>query len=178
MNKGRAASFSIIHHLPDVPKDTFNRKTLIKKETMEVKPEIGIGELTFGMKRAQVEKILGKPDIEKTDQDHENKLILVFNSTKFRLTYYKNEDNRLGYIETSNPEISFNGIPILGTPIDIAENEVFGEFIEEWTLEEYHTFSTHFNERYWLTLHSEFEVVTQLELGVPFENDEAYKWPS
>jgi len=50
--------------------------------------------------------------------------------------------------------------------------------MDEWELEEYHSFSTHFNDKYWLTLHSEFESVTNLELGVPFENDEDYKWPN
>jgi len=79
---------------------------------MELKPEIGIGNLKFGMKITEVENILGKPDIERIDKDNENRLILVFNNQKLRLTFYESENRRLGYIETSNPNLTFNGIKI------------------------------------------------------------------
>ncbi|PKG42623.1 hypothetical protein [Psychroflexus sp. MES1-P1E] len=145
---------------------------------MELKPEIGIGNLKFGMKRTEVENILGKPDAERIDKDNENRLILVFNNEKLRLTFYESENKRLGYIETSNSNLTFNGIKILNTNIDFAKKDILGQIMKEWELEEYHSFSTHFNDKYWLTLHSEFETVTNLELGVPFENDEDYKWPN
>ena len=35
---------------------------------MEIKPEIGIGDLKFGMKLSDVKKILGKPDSEKAEK--------------------------------------------------------------------------------------------------------------
>ncbi|MFD0992561.1 hypothetical protein [Tenacibaculum geojense] len=130
------------------------------------------------MKRTEVENILGKPDIERIDKDNENCLILVFNNQKLRLTFYECENSRLGYIETSNPNLTFDGIKILNTNIDFAKTDIFGEMMDEWELEEYHSFSTHFNDKYWLTLNSEFESVTNLELGVPFENEEDYKWPN
>ena len=54
----------------------------------------------------------------------------------------------------------------------------FENVIKEWEIEDYHSFTAHFNEKLWLTLHSEFEQVTQLELGVPFKNENEYNWPT
>ena len=46
---------------------------------MEIKPEIGIGKLKFGMKQAEVKKILGNPDSEKPDKEDENRILLTYN---------------------------------------------------------------------------------------------------
>lgn len=144
---------------------------------MKIKPEIGIGSLKFEMKRTEVEDILGKPDTERVDNEKDGCLILVFNDQKMRLTFYEREHQRLGYIESSNPKLNFNDNKILNANIDFVKEDIFGELSTVWELEEYHSFSTHFNDKYWLTLHSEYELVTNLELGVPFENEEDFKWP-
>ena len=144
---------------------------------MEIKPEIGIGELKFGMKPSDVKNLLGNPDYEKVEQDDENKLNLVYNTERLRLTFYESENNRLGYIITSNSNLTFNGIKIINSKIDYVKNEVFKIIIKKWEIEDYHSFISHFEEKYWLTLHSEFETVTNFEIGVPFGSDEDYKWP-
>ena len=144
---------------------------------MEIKPEIGIGELKFGMKKAEVKKILGNPDSEKTDKEDENRIQLVYNKHRIRLTFYTDENNRLGYILTSNPNLSYNGNSIINENIDFIKNEVFKKIINNWEIDDYPSFTAHFNEKYWLNLDTEFETVTSFELGVPFENDDEYKWP-
>jgi len=144
---------------------------------MEIKPEIGIGDLKFGMKLTDVKKILGNPDRERAEKDDEHRIIVVFNKHRLRLTFYENENNRLGYIITSNPNLTYNGNKIINSNIDFIKNEVFRNIISEWEIEDYESFISHFEEKYWLTLHSEFETVTTFELGVPFKNEEEYKWP-
>ena len=144
---------------------------------MEIKPEIGIGELKFGMKLADVEKILGKADSVAPEKDDEHRIIAVYNKQRLRLTFYENEDNKLGYIITSNANLTYKGNNIINSNIDFIKNEVFQKIITQWEIENYDSFISHFEEKYWLTLHSEFETVTTFEIGVPFVNDEEYKWP-
>jgi hypothetical protein len=144
---------------------------------MEIKPEIGIGELKFGIKLADVEKILGKADSVEPEKDDEHRIIVVYNKQRLRLTFYENENNKLGYIISSNPNLNYNGINIINSNIDFIKNEVFNKIISNWEIEDYDSFISHFEEKYWLTLHSEFETVTTLELGVPYKNEEEYNWP-
>ena len=144
---------------------------------MEIKPEIGIGDLKFGMKLSDVKKILGKPDSEKAEKNDEHRIIVIYNKQRLRLTFYENENNRLGYIITSNPNLNYIGINIINSNIDFIKNEVFKNIISDWEIEDFDSFISHFEEKYWLTLHSEFETITTFELGVPYKNEEEYKWP-
>ncbi len=143
---------------------------------MELVPEIGIGRLKFGISRSEAERILGKPDIERFDGDDSNRKILVFNNESIRLTFYVDENMRLGYIESSNPTLTFKTRRIIGESIDIVKINVLEIENKDWEIENFHSFDTHFFEPTWLTLHSEYEKVTNVELGVPIVDD-AYKWP-
>ena len=144
---------------------------------MEIKPEIGIGELKFGMKLSDVINILGNPDSEKAEKDTEHRIIVVFNKHRLRLTFYENENNRLGYIISSNTNLTYKGVEIMNSNIEFIKNEVFNDIISEWEIEDFGSFISHFEEKYWITLHSEFETVTTFEIGVPYKNEEEYKWP-
>ncbi len=145
---------------------------------MEVKLGFGLEEIEFGMKLPQVEVLLGNFDEQLIDEDDSNKLIYVFNEKKISLSFYKDAESRLGYIETSNPSITFGGIQIFDKNIDFVKKEVFGKRIESWESDKLFSFTSHFNEEYWISLLSEYEKVTKLELGVPFlDNGKDYKWP-
>lgn len=48
---------------------------------------------------------------------------------------------------------------------------------ESWEKEEYDSFNIYFLESDWLTLNVEYERVTDIELGVPFKNEDEYDWP-
>ncbi|MEQ9089799.1 MAG: hypothetical protein RIE52_01845 [Balneola sp.] len=144
---------------------------------MEVKLGVGIGELRFGIELSEAEDLLGSFDEHKIDGDDNNRLVYVFNEKKIRLTFYKSEKNRLGYIETSNPSVSFKGIQILEKNIEFIKKEVLGEHIKDWIIDEYFSFKSHFNDEFYFSLHEEYRKVTNIELGVPFKDDEEYNWP-
>jgi len=145
---------------------------------MNVKPEIGIGKLIFGFKESEVKDIYGNPDEIKKDTESENRIIWVYNKEKIRLTFYESEDRRLGYIETSNRNLSLNDFLIIDSNIEFVKNKFAEKIVNGWKKEEYHSFTTYFNEIFWITLHVEYEEVTNLEIGVPFINDDEYKWPN
>ena len=145
---------------------------------MELKLKIGIGELKFGMSQSECIQILGQPNRTILDEDDENELILQFNLYKTRLTFYKNENGKLGYIRTANPDLRFKGKLIINESISVLKNNVFLKECYDFEREDLESFYTHFNEENWLTLHEEYGEVTDIELGVPFKkNNEDYNWP-
>lgn len=144
---------------------------------MELKPQIGIDNIKFGLTQNEVIEILGSPDRTKVDQEDEEQLLFEFFKLKLRLTFYLSEGGKLGYIRTSNPNLIFDGKRIIGTKIEFAKKEIFGETIKDWEIEEYDFFITHSNDQFWLTLDEEYGTVTNVELGVTFDNEDEYNWP-
>ena len=144
---------------------------------MLLKPKIGIDNIKFGMTLTNITEILGEPDRKKIDDDDDNSLLWEFNALKIRLTFYKNEDGRFGYLRTMNPNLVFNEHKIIRSKIEFVKKEIFGKIVSEWEIDEYDFFTTHFNEEYWLTLHEEYGVVSKIEMGTPFKNHEEYYWP-
>jgi len=145
---------------------------------MELKPKIGIDNLKFGMSQTDIISILGEPDKKQIDEDDTHGLICDYYMLKLRLTFYLNENGRLGYIRTANEGLIYDGQKILYSQIEIAKSEIFGNIISEWLIDQYQFFSTHFNEEYWLTLNEDYGEVNGVELGVPFKNAEEYDWPT
>lgn len=143
---------------------------------MEIKPKVGVDDLRFGMTRTEVISILGEPDRSFTDGDDENELQLEWNDIKLRLTFYQNHNDRFGYLRTKNQNLTFEGKKILEESFEIVRTEVFGNVIEKWECDDYGTFLTYFNDKYWLTCQVEYGIVSNVEMGVPFKNEEEYEW--
>ena len=47
---------------------------------------------------------------------------------------------------------------------------------DEWDVESHQFFDSYFCERLWLVLNVEYGEVTDVEIGVPFKNEEQYDW--
>lgn len=123
-------------------------------------PKKGIDQLLFGMKKNQVVAILGKPN--KQFKDDDNNVIYLYNNQKLRLTFYEDENFRLGYIITSNPEITLLNKKIIGKNI----TEIITDLpFKNWETEEYDSTINHFNESNWLTFQSEFDTIIRVEIG-------------
>ena len=144
---------------------------------MEIKLEIGIDNIKFGMKKSEVEQILGQPDRVRIEEDDDNKMMLDYNALNLRLSFYPKEEDKLAYIECSNKNLTFKEKRIIDSNVDVVKKMMFGDEISDWEVSEYRSFTAHFNEKFWFTLQSDYEKVTEIELGVPFENKETYKWP-
>ncbi len=143
---------------------------------MELYLKRGIENLKFGMTDFQCREILGMPDREVVDSDNEDINIIEYFDLKLRLSFYLDENNRFGYLRCANPELSFSGHKLIDAKIQFVKDVIFGEEEMNWEIEEYDFFHTHFNKKNWLTLHVEYGVVTEVELGVPLINDN-HVWP-
>ena len=140
-------------------------------------PGIGIGQLKFGTLESECIAILGPFDRVIEDAENYDEHILEFQRWKIRLSFYKHEGNRLGYIRCANPALIYKEQSFIGWPIEKAKMELFGQLEGEWEVEQYSYFSTHMKESHWLVLHEEYGVVEEIEIGVPFLDDDNYKWP-
>jgi len=143
---------------------------------MQLKLAFGIDELKFGITKDAAFSLLGNPDKIQIDEDSIDEIICDWNSHKLRLTFYKIEDFRLGYIRLKNENLTYRNLKIIGQPLKSVLENVF-KGLETWKIEEYTFFSTYFNEEFWLTLHSDYGIVEELEIGVPFKNESEYDWP-
>ncbi len=142
---------------------------------MQLKPGKGIGELSFGMLPATVIAKLGQPDRIFVADDEEDEFIYQYNELRMMLTFYKHENERLGYIRSSNPAITYNGELLMDQPVKaVLDGPMKG--IKNWQAEKYDFFDTYLNEKNWLVLNVEYERISDLELGVPLDADDVYVW--
>lgn len=142
---------------------------------MQLKPGKGIGELTFGMMPATVVEMLGEPDKIFVADDEEDEFIYQYNELRLMLTFYKHENDRLGYIRSSNPAVTYYGAPMIDQPVaQILQGPM--KSIKNWQVEKYDFFDTYLNEKSWIVLNVEYERITDVEIGVPLGDDDVYVW--
>ena len=141
---------------------------------MEIRPKFGIAQLLFGMKEKDVIAVIGEPDRKFEDED--SNVIYVYNLLKLRLTFYEDENFRLGYITTSNPQSTVLGIKILGRNINEVTNQLTEKGIKEWETEEFDISTNYFNERNWLILEEEFNEVVKVEIGAIINDKDEFEW--
>ena len=142
---------------------------------MELKPRIGIDRLKFGMSQAEIQGIIGEPDKSFINQDDSNQIIWEYNRNRIRLTFYADEKNRFGYFRCRSNDLTFQGKKLIDMDINQAMNGLGNT--DKFQVEEYGFFRTYFDESDWLTLNEEYGLVSEVEMGVPFKNDDDYDWP-
>ena len=142
---------------------------------MEIKLKYGIDNLLFGMKEQDVTKILGKPDSSYKDED-EN-VIFVYNSRKLRLTFYKEEDFRLGYMTTSNPIIKLFNTTLIGKNWSEIYPVLEKNKIKSFESDTAEGIVSYFNEENWLFFHVDYNEIVKIELGAVFkEKEDDFDW--
>nr|WP_315139859.1 hypothetical protein [uncultured Flavobacterium sp.] len=141
---------------------------------MKINLKSGIEQLLFGMKQNDVTAIYGKPDRNYKDED--DNVILVYNKLKMRLTFYQEEDLRLGYIVASSPKLELFGNLIIDKPIASVKKELAAKGITKFTQEEFDTFENYFNEENWFILQTEFEEVVKFEIGAIINQKDEFDW--
>ena len=142
---------------------------------MEIKLKYGIDNLLFGMKEQDVTKILGKPDSSYKDED-EN-VVFVYNSRKLRLTFYKEEDYRLGYMTTSNPIIKLFTTTLIGKNWSEVYPILEKNKIKSFESDTAEGIVSYFNEENWLFFHVDYNEIVKIELGAVFkEKEDDFDW--
>lgn len=138
---------------------------------MIIIPKNGIDKLVFGMKQNDVLSIYGKPDKQFKDEDQN--VIFIYNDLQLQMSFYEEEDFKLGYIISSNPGLTIFDNNIIGKTIETLKSELLT--FKTWEKENFDLAENYFNEENWLILVSEFNKIVKVELGCIIKNDE-FDW--
>ena len=141
---------------------------------MKINPKNGIDKLLFGMKQNDVTAIYGKPNRNYKDED--DNVIFAYNALKMRLTFYKDEEFKLGYIVASSPELELFGNKVIGRNINEIKKELGLKGLTKFTQEEFDTFENYFNEDNWIILQTEFDEVVKFEIGAIINSKDEFDW--
>ncbi len=141
---------------------------------MKINPKNGIDKLLFGMKQNDVVAIYGKPDRNYKDED--DNLIFAYNKLKMRLTFYQDEEFKLGYIVASSPDLELFGNKIIGLNISDVKKGLAAKGITKFAQEDFDTFENYFNEENWFILQTEFEEVVKFEIGAIINAKDEFDW--
>ncbi|WP_417354661.1 hypothetical protein [Flavobacterium sp.] len=141
---------------------------------MKVNLRTGVDKLLFGMKQQDVKAIYGEPDREYKD-DEEN-IIYVYNKEKFRLTFYSDEDFRLGYIISPNRDLELFSKKIIGQKWGDVAAMLKENKITSFEKEPFDITDNYFNEENWVIFQVEFDEVDTLELGAVFDKNDEFDW--
>lgn len=131
----------------------------------------GVGNLLFGMKQKDVEALYGKADKQFNDDD--GNVICLYNEQKCSLTFYEDEDFRLGYIICSHPEATILDKKLIGKNVENLKAELP---FKSWTKEDFDTTENHFNESNWLILQSEYNDIVRVEIGAIIKDNDEFEW--
>jgi hypothetical protein len=100
--------------------------------SMEIKPMKGLGELVFGMKAEEVQKLLGEAEeTEEIDEEEVKTLIWHYWTKGFSVFFDEDQNNRLSSIEIDNEEATLWGKRIFQmdekTLVDLFKEKGFKE---------------------------------------------------
>ena len=141
---------------------------------MKINLKSGIGELLFGMKEKDVKALYGEPDRQYKDED--KNIIYLYNDKKLRLTFYQDEDYRLGYIVCSHPELELKGTKIIGAKWETVSAAIQDKNLAAFEKETIDTVDQYFNEKNWILFQVEFDEVVKAELGAIINNKDEFDW--
>ncbi len=141
---------------------------------MKLKLKEGVDNILFGTSINFVEERFGKPD--KIYEDEEGNKKYQYNKQKLTLSFYKEADFRLAYVQTSSEEIEIFASKIIGKDIDNVLDFLESKGIEDFKYEDYDSFETYTNEDNWLVLNVEYGIVDEVEIGVIINDDDEYEW--
>ena len=95
---------------------------------------------------------------------------------QLRLTFYDDEDLRLGYIISSNPRLTINDKVVINETVEEVKKQLEVNKIKSWEKEDFDLTENHFNEENWLILQSEFARIIKVEIGAVIKNEEDFDW--
>jgi hypothetical protein len=141
---------------------------------MKINLKSGVGQLLFGMKEKDVKAIYGEPSRQFKDDD--NNTIYLYNKEKIRLTFYADEDFKLGYLIAAHPDLELFSIKVLGQEWESLKKKLEEKGVSGFERETYDSEDNLFNEANWIIFRVEFGEVIRVELGATINNKDEFDW--
>ena len=141
---------------------------------MKINLKSGVDKLLFGMKEKDVKDLYGNPSRQFKDDD--GNIIYLYNDKKLRLTFYQDEEFRLGYLIVSHPSAEIFGNKVIGESWKAIETAAKANGLKDFETETFDTIDNQFNETYWVIFQTEFDTVIKIELGATINKDDEFDW--
>lgn len=141
---------------------------------MKIILKSGVHGLLFGMKEKDVTALLGAPS--RTYKDEDKNTIYLYNDKKIRLTFYADEDMRLGYIITSDPALTLNGKTVIGNKWENLQDVLKENGLKDFEQENFDSVENYFNEANWVIFQVEYNEVIRVELGAIINSKDEFDW--
>jgi hypothetical protein len=141
---------------------------------MKINTKTGIDQIVFGMKEKDVKAVYGEPD--KQFKDDDKNIIYLYNDIKLRLTFYQDENYRLGYIMASHPDLELEGTKVIGKKWEDIKDFTASKKYTAFEMESFDSVDHYFNEDNWLIFQVEFNDVVRVELGAIINSKDEFEW--
>ena len=141
---------------------------------MKVKLKYGVDQLLFGMKQKDVEALYGKPNKQYIDE--EDNIVYMYNEHKMRLTFYDEEELRLGYITSTNENLELFDTKIIGKSWNEIHQLLQSNKLKDFETEIVDGTENYFFEDSWLFVNVDYNQVFKIEIGAVFTNQDEFDW--
>ena len=100
----------------------------------------------------------------------------MYNKERMKLTFYVEEDMKLGYITTTNPAIKLFGTTIINQPWDLVNGDLALNKITNFEKDSEEGIDIYFNEDHWLFFHVDYDEVVEVEIGAIINDKDEFEW--
>lgn len=143
---------------------------------------IGIAEIKFGMSKTEVEKILGKPDDKEQELYGEDEEAMLeswhYDEKDLSLGFDEDEDWKLITIAVSEESYTLKGKQVIGLSLEKMVDTLNSLGIDELELEEDEEISVLYADDQSMKVWLEDKVVTEIQWGPLFKDEDTIAWPN
>jgi hypothetical protein len=126
------------------------------------------------MKEKDVKALYGEPS--RTFKDDEANTIYLYDNKKLRLTFYADEDFKLGYIIATHPDLELFSGKVIGQNWDTLRTKLKDTAIATFEIENFDSEDHFFNEANWIIFRVEFNEVIRVEIGAAINAKDEFVW--
>jgi hypothetical protein len=142
---------------------------------MKIIPKVGLDNLKFGLTSQEVKTILGNPSHEFTDEFGD--LHLCYQGKGLAVKIEKENGNRAGWIMISDPSVSILDIQPIGEPIENIISHFQNHLSDTIESEDYGIWTSRTFENNWIEIQETLGFVTEINIGVPYDENDNAIWP-
>jgi len=143
---------------------------------MDISIGKGINDFVFGQTENEIISIQGKPNKKYIDEFGD--IYIKYNSLEITLKFEKENDYKLGWVETSNIKtklLEFSPWKIKKEELIPKLSQILSESPE---VEDYGSFESVTYNNSWVEFQFEYGKLKQINLGVLFDDQNNPKWPN
>ena len=131
--------------------------------------------MKFGLTAQEVIDLHGNPSTEFVDDFGDRHL--CYSNLGFAAKIEKESGDRVGWIMVSNPSVSLFGIKPIGQPIDVVIGHFQKHLSDTVEIEDYGIWTSRTFKNAWVEIQETLGIVTQINFGVAYDDQDNIQWP-